>query len=159
MPQKKPKAISASSSCKRNLIRFKKKQRTVQPQPQPKPPDPPRQPSLPKKAFIWTTCPRCFADVLSNDPKGFCCGNHTLIELPTNPNDLQQLLLTDKELQRNCRKYNNTFAFSAIGTTPTNGLSRIPDGPSNLILHGQIYHRMPNGTVYSTRCSRIDQIL
>ena len=84
---------------------------------------------------------------LSCESQSSCCGSSDkpdfLITLPVIPAELSELVATNTELQQHSRKYNNLFAFSAIGATT--GFKSVAGGPSNVILHGRAYHRMLPG--------------
>ena len=102
--------------------------------------------TVPKQTITWSTCGRCHARILNTDVIGFCCGQSDhLIVLPRYPEPLERLLTIEREVQKQSRKYNNAFAFSAVACTGTEGFHRIANGPSNGIVHGQVYQRMPNG--------------
>ena len=85
---------------------------------------------------------------LNCESQSSCCGAASgnpqfLITLPSVPADLSKLAANNTELQLHSRKYNNWFAFSAIGATT--GFKSVAGGPSNVILHGRAYHRMLPG--------------
>lgn len=90
------------------------------------------------------TCPRCKVVLLSADPGSFCCGRNLkcpgpAITLPKVSAALLKLFVVGLFAQHR-RQHSNYFAFSATGSS--NGVERIPGGPSNLFLHGRMHHRI-----------------
>ena len=87
-------------------------------------------------------CQHCGVLLLSTENPKWCCrGNQSRVpKLPPYPPSFESFRLRHSaEFTRYCRPLNNLFAFSSIGAT--GGFSKLPV-PSNVAIHGRIYHQL-----------------
>ncbi|CAG8533214.1 16447_t:CDS:2, partial [Dentiscutata heterogama] len=88
-------------------------------------------------------CPECGSQLLSSEPKNFCCNNmlrRTIPPLHPLPLTLQNLYNSDPDnFCHNSRQYNSLFSFTVFGYM--GGVVRLPH-PHAFAINGRAYHQV-----------------